>query len=267
MKWTNPHARLSSKRDNRDLEGLRLAAPGFRNGVQMPGSFDAFELAAAALVESQSGSGDQVLDRLRDEDLRRFSEGGDASCNVHGDPGRLLPRSADFACVEAGANFELERPDRIHDRPRTLHAACGPVERCEEAVAGDVLLDTPIAPEHGTHDCVMAFDQLPPGAVADGRRLLSRADDVGKEHGREDALELGLLLADATQERLDRIEELILVARPYRPIVARELHESRAANPLGEVAAGLETLDRIALAMQDKCRRLNRRQYRANVEL
>jgi len=115
----------------------------------MPGPFDAFQLAAAALVESQSGSGDQVLDRLRDEDLRRLSEGGDASCNVHGDPGRFLPHSADFPCVDAGANFELERPDRIHDRLRTLHATCGPVEGCEEAVAGDVLLDTPITPQHG----------------------------------------------------------------------------------------------------------------------
>jgi len=69
VKWTNPHERLSSKRNSRDLEGLRPAATGFRNGIQMPGSFEAFELAAAALVESQAGSGDQVLDRLRDEDL------------------------------------------------------------------------------------------------------------------------------------------------------------------------------------------------------
>src|SRR2546430_15888048 len=105
MKWTNPHARLSSKRNSRDLEGLRLAAPGFRNGVQMPGSFDAFELAAAPPVESQSGSGDQVLDRLRDEDLRRLSEAGDSSSNVNGDPSRLHPRSAAFTCGEAAANF------------------------------------------------------------------------------------------------------------------------------------------------------------------
>src|SRR5690242_18555090 len=160
--------------------------------------------------------------------------------------------------MEAGANFELEGPDRVHNRLRTLDSASGPVERREEAVTSNVLLDTPITPEHGAHDRVMAFDQLPPSAVADGRRLLSRANNVGKEHGRQNAIEFGLLLPDAAEKRLDRIEERLLLARPHGPIVARELHEVRARDPPGKVAAGLDVLDRVASAMQDECRRLNR---------
>ena len=55
-------------------------------------------------------------------------------------PAAFFPAVPDFACVEAGPNLEFERPDRVHDRLRTLHPACGPVERGEDAVAGDVLL-------------------------------------------------------------------------------------------------------------------------------
>ena len=47
---------------------------------------------------------------------------------------------------------------------------------------------------------VMTFDELSPCTVAEGHRPFRRSDDVGKEHGRENALELGLLLADAAQK-------------------------------------------------------------------
>ena len=59
----------------------------------------------------------------------------------------------------------------------------------------------------------------------------------------------------------------MLVTRPYRPIASGELHELRAGNLPGEVAARFDALYRIAAAMDDERRRLNRRQHGPDIEL
>src|SRR5438034_1672051 len=53
--------------------------------VQAPLAGDALELVLAAVFEGQSGAGDQILDRARDEHLAGLGIGSDPGPGVHGD--------------------------------------------------------------------------------------------------------------------------------------------------------------------------------------
>ena len=62
-----------------------------------PVAGDTFELVVAAWLEPQTGSGGEVDDGAGDEDLVWVGQCGDASCDVHGDPGDIGCPEFDFA--------------------------------------------------------------------------------------------------------------------------------------------------------------------------
>ncbi len=112
----------------------------------------------------------------------------------------------------------------LGDGAGALDRAGRPVEGREEAVAGSVDLPAAKALELRSHETVVTLDELVPLAVAELDRLLRRADDVREEHGREHAVDLGLLpgslLPDTVQELPDRLDDLVRVderARGRRP--------------------------------------------------
>jgi len=97
-----------------------------------------------------------------------------------------------LAGVEPGPDLELEWTERVADRRRCENRPRRPVEGGEEAVAGRVELAALEAGELAADDSVMPLQQLPPLRVTESCRPLGRADDVGEEDGREDALRLHL---------------------------------------------------------------------------
>ena len=82
-------------------------------------------------------------------------------------------------------------------------------------------------------------EQVLPAAVAELRRTLRRAVDVGEEHGREHAVRRRPP-PHPHEELLDLVQDLVLVPDERQVIVARELCELRAFDPLGQVAGALD---------------------------
>ena len=72
---------------------------------------------------------------------------------------------------------------------------------------------TAVAREAAADEAVVLVDELLPADVAELRLARGRADDVGEENGRKDALELRLLVPQLADEALDRVEIRVARAR------------------------------------------------------
>lgn len=75
------------------------------------------ERLGAPIVELEPGARNQVHDRSGHEHLDRGCKSGDASADVDGDAQDLAVEELDLAGVQAGADVESQRPDRVHPRP------------------------------------------------------------------------------------------------------------------------------------------------------
>ncbi len=113
----------------------------------------------ASIRKSDSRSGDQVADRLRDEDFIGFGVGGDAGADVDGEAGDLVVVEFTFADVDADSRFEAERSDAVDDRLSRADRACWPVKAREESVAGGVPFVSAVATELSSNYRVVAGEQ------------------------------------------------------------------------------------------------------------
>jgi hypothetical protein len=107
----------------------------------MPPIREPLQIAFAAVLEFQIGSGDQVLHGGGDQHLGRPCHAADPGADADGDPADLAVDRLDLADVHPGANLEVERADGLDDRLRAPNGAGGTVERREEAVTRGVDLD------------------------------------------------------------------------------------------------------------------------------
>src|SRR2546425_7154610 len=106
-----------------------------------------------------------------------------------------LPSMLALACVQAGTHLETQLRHRLNDRAGASNPPRGTVEGGEEAVPGRVHLAAAEAYKLAAHELVVALEELAPGAVSQLGRPLARADDVGEEDGREDAVWLSFFPA------------------------------------------------------------------------
>src|SRR6266511_5883107 len=90
----------------------------------------------------------------------------------------------------AGSDLHAQGLHGLQDLLGAADASGGSVERGEEPIAGRVDLAATVSREQAPHERVVSFNGLGPRAVAELRRRLGRARDVGEEHGREHAVEL-----------------------------------------------------------------------------
>ena len=90
--------------------------------------------------------------------------------------------------VQAGADLEVELPDRVPDCTRTADRPRGPVEGGEESVAGDPDLLAAEPLQMVSDERVMLVEECCPAPVAELGGPLGGADDVGEEHGCENAM-------------------------------------------------------------------------------
>src|SRR5919197_291292 len=202
--------------------------------IEPPCARDALQLVLAALLEGDPGAGDEVAHRARDEHLARPGEGRDARAGVNRDAAHLPVRELALAGVEPGSELEPEPPDRLLDRVGGPDCPRRSVECCEEAVPRGVDLLPPETVELDTNGLVVRLEQLAPAPVAELHRALRRADDVGEEDGREDAVGLGRRPRPG-QELLDLVHDLVGVD-PRDVVVPGQLDEACARDVLGDVA-------------------------------
>src|SRR5262249_9813903 len=197
---------------------------------EMPLTRHPLEGLESAILEAETGAGDQVLHGAGDEDLAGPRGRGDARPDVDGEPGDLVARELDLAGVEPGANVKTERVDAVAHRARAADRAGGAVERGENPVARGVDLAAPEAAELAPEDRVVPLEEIPPAAIAQGRGLLGGADDVGEEDRGEDAVRLGAV-PHPGQELLDLVEDRVGVLTPGHVVVSREFHELGSGDP------------------------------------
>src|SRR5450830_555047 len=101
----------------------------------MPPARNTLQLVVARIVEDESGAGDQVLDRLRHQDLRGPGLGGDAGTDRYRDPRALPVDEVALAGVHARADLDTELADPFSDLERAPDRARGPVKCRVEAIA------------------------------------------------------------------------------------------------------------------------------------
>src|SRR6266404_9425572 len=89
---------------------------------------------SASLAEAETRPGDQILDGSRYQHLARPGECRDARGDVDGDALHVVAGDLDLASMEATADLNVERTDRLGNGVGTTHGACRAVERGEEPV-------------------------------------------------------------------------------------------------------------------------------------
>ena len=149
---------------------------------------------------------------------------------------------------------------------RALDRSTGPVERGEEAVSGGIDLIATELRETPANHRVVAVEEVTPRTVADLRRALGRADDVGAENRREHAIATRKRGLDGRQ--LSRLTHGDVVGVVVDPVVdtpegRRQLDESRSRNLLGEVPARPS----LGLAREHHCRDTDGGKHLAHVRL
>ena len=144
--------------------------------------------------------------------------------------------------------------------------AGGSVEPGEGAVAGGLDLTAvearKLAPDLG----IVPAEQVLPSLVAELDRSLRGVDDVGKQHGGQDALDRRRR-PDAGKELLDLIEHGIGVARKEQVVVALDLDELGPGDAVGEVATHLDAHHPVVPPVKHESRHLDRGQHFADVQL
>ena len=89
----------------------------------------------AGVLESETGAGDEVLDRLGNPDLRRARRRSDSCADRNRDPGALSVDDLAFPGVHARTDLDPKLADPLSDVERAPDRASGAVERRVEAVA------------------------------------------------------------------------------------------------------------------------------------
>ena len=108
-------------------------------------------------------------------------------------------------------------------------------------------------------------EEVAPATVAEGARALGRADEIGEQHGREDALR-HLRCRLAGEEALDLVGDVR--GKEDREVVgSRDAHRAGAGNAAGELDGLLLFVEAAAVPVEDERRRPDRRKHCAQIRL
>ena len=114
----------------------------------------------------------------------------------------------------------------------------------------------------------MLIELSAPSRVADFRRVAGRVDDVGEEHGRQDALGRDRrVMPFAGHELFDIGADAPVIAGRHPVIAAGIFDVFGPGDPLGEVARSFDGHHRVGLAMQDQGGHADLGQDMAHIEL
>jgi hypothetical protein len=189
---------------------------------------------------------------------------------MDGDSGHLAVDDLALARVQTGTHRDAQLLHGVCNRARAADRARRPIEASKETVAGSVHFDAAIAKQFATDELVMLLEEIAPPAIAEPCRVFARGDDVSEEHGRENAIGLGIPVHCGVprtfEERLDFAEiRLGLSDRRDIPFVV-QLDVRRAGdlirNEPSRVAGNLGIL----AVLQNQRRHANRREDVTDVD-
>src|SRR6478609_10247239 len=104
----------------------------------MPVCGDSFEFVLTAVVEGDTGAGDEVAHGLGDQHLVWVGESRDPGANVDGDAGDFAIGDLALASVNSGTDRHAQLTHLVDDRLRAANRPCRAVEAREEPIAGRV---------------------------------------------------------------------------------------------------------------------------------
>jgi hypothetical protein len=99
----------------------------------LPLSRHALQLVPAPFFEHEPGSDDEILDRARDEDLARASQGGHPSPDVHSHSCNRVSDELALAGVHTYSELDAELTDGSNDTERTSDRSSRPIEDREKS--------------------------------------------------------------------------------------------------------------------------------------
>ena len=188
----------------------------------------------ASVVEGEVRSRDQVLDSRGDENLPWSRLRGHPRAGVDCDARELVPDHLALAGVQPGPYFETQLPHPVPDRRGAADGADRAVEGGEEAVSCRIQLATAKTIQLGTHERVVASDEVRPGPVCQLEGLGRRAHDVGEQDRRKNGLGL-LRPRDGGCEGDDLFGEAL--GLPKQGVRTADRHEPGRGNHLRDVLA------------------------------
>ena len=181
------------------------------------------------------GPGDEITNRSRHQHLVGLGDRGHTRADVDGDPGHVVAPPRHLTRVQPAPHLEPVAGKRIPDMPRTADRSGRAVERREEPVTGGARQIPGVQSETLANRAVEEVEGPPPAFVAELAGPLRGADDVHEQHRGQYAIRIADLASRAGDELLDGAEQLGIRKRPV--VGAVELHEPRARDVLGEIAA------------------------------
>ena len=128
---------------------------------------------------------------------------------MDGDALHVVVGDFDLASMEATANLNVERTNRLGNGASATHGTCGAVEGGEKPVPERFHFVAAGAREFPPHRRVMGIEQIVPALVAQLLGPRGRAHDVGEQHGRKDTV--AFCCGDGSgQKFLDRVTDLLV---------------------------------------------------------
>ena len=205
------------------------------HGEQFPGPRHPFEFVLATIAELDTRPDNEVLDGPRNEDLSRSRQRSHPGGDVHGQSAEVIASDLALARVQPHRSSIPSFPVASLMARAQRMARAGPSNEATKP-SPVVLISLPRKPpELFAHRPVMGVKQRAPPLVAERCGLCSGADDVGEEHGGEDALDLDV--GPLAGQELGDID-----ARGRRPssVSAWKLDEGRSLYVIGEITAVCE---------------------------
>src|SRR3954447_6343501 len=125
-----------------------------------------------------SRAGDQVLHGAGEKNLPGVGPGGYAGTDVHGDASHVVAFHYAFAGVNAAADRQSQRANRVPNRAGALNRARWTVKRRKDAIARGVYNPAAEACDFLGNLLLIVVDQVAPARVTDRRGTLGRLDNV-----------------------------------------------------------------------------------------
>jgi hypothetical protein len=155
------------------------------DGKQLPDVGKALQGVRSAVIETQTRSGDEVLDSAGYQYLARPGERCHARADMDGNSGDVVAAAIAFAGVHSCAHIQAKLAVAIDRRDRAPDRAGGHVEGGEDSVARRVDLAATKTHERSADALIVRLEQVAPGIIADFGQDRGRIDDVGEHDGRE----------------------------------------------------------------------------------
>src|SRR5215207_4735916 len=144
---------------------------------------------------------------------------------------------------------------RFSDRVGTTDRSGRTIERRDKAVAGRVDLPAAEAPQLLAYLSVVIIEAGPPSVIAQRRSLFCRTDDVGKQHGGEEAIELhdrplaGQELCNFVRNGVPRWGD--------REIATGKVNELSPVDVFGKITPERNRYERTFIGVQHECGGVN----------